>query len=128
MQPEPGSPGDWLRHAGSDLALAQTPPGNDVLLETLAFHAQQAAEKSLKAVLLHAGIDPPRTHNLKLLAEALPANLRLPEDLLRCAELTDYAVTGRYPGEYEPVEQEELDRAIAIAAAVVAWAASVLRT
>ena len=64
MPPEPGSPADWLRHAGSDLALSRTPADNEVLPETLAFHAQQAAEKSLKAVLLHAGIEPPRTHNL----------------------------------------------------------------
>jgi hypothetical protein len=35
-----------------------------VLYELLCIHAQQAAEKSLKAVLIHHGIAPPRTHNL----------------------------------------------------------------
>lgn len=71
-QPEPGSPADWLRHARSDLLVAQSPAGPGVLLEALCYHLQQAAEKSLKAVLIHCGIAPPRTHNLKLLLELLP--------------------------------------------------------
>ena len=45
-----GSPEDWLRYAHSDLELARVPPPPKVLFEGLCFHAQQAAEKSLKAV------------------------------------------------------------------------------
>ena len=127
MQPEAGSPADWLRHAESDLALSRIPATSEVLPETLAFHAQQAVEKSLKAVLLNLGIEPPRTHNIKILLEFLPRTLIVPEEILQSAELTDYAVTVRYPGEYEPVGKEELDRAVRIAGAVVAWSASVVR-
>ncbi len=47
---EPGSPADWLRHAASDLKLARIARPPEVLLEALCFHAQQAAEKALKAV------------------------------------------------------------------------------
>lgn len=47
-----GSPDDWLRHAYSDLELARVALPAKVLLELLCFHAQQAAEKSLKAVYL----------------------------------------------------------------------------
>lgn len=36
------------------------------------FHAEQAAEKALKALLVVAGIDPPRAHDLELLAGLLP--------------------------------------------------------
>ncbi|WP_083943777.1 HEPN domain-containing protein [Alkalispirochaeta americana] len=32
-------------------------------IEVIGFHAQQAAEKSLKAILVRAGITPPHTHN-----------------------------------------------------------------
>ena len=55
MLPEtsaPGSPTDWLRHAYSDLALASITPSSQILLEQLCFHAQQAAEKALKAILV----------------------------------------------------------------------------
>ena len=48
----PGSPQDWLRHARSDLALAGVPKTGKVLYAHLCFHAQQAAEKALKGVLL----------------------------------------------------------------------------
>lgn len=53
MPPErqmPGSPDDWLRRARSDLALAKVPLPEGALYEDLCFHAQQAAEKAIKAV------------------------------------------------------------------------------
>jgi len=46
----PGSPSDWLRRARSDLALAKAPLPSGALYEDLCFHAQQAAEKAIKAV------------------------------------------------------------------------------
>jgi HEPN domain-containing protein len=61
MPPEDSAPGsalDWLRHAKSDLALARLQPSPDVLLAQLCLHAQQAAEKALKAILVSRGIPP----------------------------------------------------------------------
>ena len=46
-----GSPADWLRYAVSDLEVARTTPSSRILLEALCFHAQQAAEKSIRAWL-----------------------------------------------------------------------------
>ncbi len=37
--------------------------------ETTAFHAQQAAEKYLKALLAYHGEEPPRTHDLVVLLD-----------------------------------------------------------
>lgn len=67
-----GSPEDWLLRAHSDLALACGRLRRSVLPEDLCFHAQQAVEKSLKAVLISRGIDFPRTHNLRMLIDVLP--------------------------------------------------------
>lgn len=78
MPPEvyaPGSPADWLRHAYSDLALAGITPLPQVLLEQLCFHAQQAAEKALKGILVACNVAVPRTHNLRTLFDLLPADL-----------------------------------------------------
>ena len=61
MPPDPISPGsseDWLRYAKADLALAQVPLPAGGLYELLCFHAQQAAEKSLKAVLMRRTFGP----------------------------------------------------------------------
>ena len=51
-RPQPGSAQDWLRYAGSDLELARMSASPNVMLESLCYHAQQCAEKSLKAVLV----------------------------------------------------------------------------
>ncbi len=52
MPHEPGSPEAWLSYALSDLALAKAVGIDGVLREALCFHAQQAVEKSIKAVLV----------------------------------------------------------------------------
>lgn len=132
MPPDSDGPGggeDWLRHARSDLALASAVgPVGDILAETLCFHAQQAAEKALKAVLVHVGIEFPRTHSLRLLVDLLPRAIRIDPVLESVVGLTDYAVTTRYPGETEPVDQAELEESIRLAQAVVRWAESQVRS
>ena len=68
-----GSPGDWLRHARSDLSLARAlRPGGNTLADTLCFHVQQAAEKAVKAVLVYCGLEPPKSHSIGLLIDLLP--------------------------------------------------------
>ena len=129
MPPEvyaPGSPADWLRHAYSDLALAGTMPLPQILLEQLCFHAQQAAEKALKAILVAYGLSVPRTHNLRTLFDLLPADVPVPPEIQDAAGLSDYAVASRYPGVSEPVEAEEYREAVDLAEAVVYWAEHVI--
>jgi HEPN domain-containing protein len=123
-----GSPEDWLRRARSDLALARGRLKKSVLAEDLCFHAQQAVEKSLKAILISKGIDFPRTHNLRILIDALPETVFRDPILDSSAALTDYAVSTRYPGETEPVTKDELKTARHIASEVVAWAENTIHT
>ncbi len=52
-RPVPGSAEDWLARAEGDLALARVPLPEGAFYEDLCFHAQQAAEKALKAVYQH---------------------------------------------------------------------------
>jgi len=63
------------------------------------FHAQQCAEKYLKALLTESSISFPRSHNLvelaKLLIPSEPAWALIEPDL---GVLNLYAVTIRYPG------------------------------
>ena len=118
-----GSAADWLRHARSDLALAQLSPADtDILPETLCFHAQQSVEKSLKAVLVDQGAAFPKTHNIGVLLDLLPSRLARDAILDEAALLTDYAVGSRYPGDAEDVTAEELSAAVGIAERVLAWA------
>ncbi|WP_456426485.1 HEPN domain-containing protein [Rhodocaloribacter sp.] len=120
--PTPGSPADWMRRAHSDLAPARLHPPAGVLTEDLCFHAQQAAEKALKAVRVAFGQPVPRTHNLKTLLEGLPPSITVPKSVLRAAALSVYAVLTRYPADLEPVTREEHREAVRMAEAVVRWA------
>ncbi len=97
-------------------------PATGILLEDLCFHAQQAAEKALKAVLVANLLKFEKTHNLNRLLELLPEELEIPSLVQEAVILTDYAVMSRYPGDYEPIEDMELRRAIELAQAVVMWA------
>jgi HEPN domain-containing protein len=65
--------------------------------ETIGFHAQQAVEKMLKAVLAHRAITYRRTHQLEGLV-ALPqdAGIPFPPELSEAVALTPYAVELRY--------------------------------
>jgi len=106
MLPEPGSPADWLRHAKSDLALARQAPSGDVLAETLCFHAQQAVEKSIKAVLISVGIAFPKAHSIERLVGMLPTAVSRGPDLLAAEWLTVYATILRYQERRRPCRRK----------------------
>ena len=82
MQPDRGkAASQWRGAAAEDLRVAQ-------LLEsespsTAAFHAQQAAEKALKAAAIVVGDDLPRTHILSDLADELAREGHEPGPALR---------------------------------------------
>ena len=124
---EPGEPDDWLRHAWSDLELARVERNSKILLEDLCFHAQQVAEKALKAVLILRSVAFPKTHNIRTLIDLLPEGLDLPEEAREAAILTVYAVQTRYPGNLEPVTEEEYREALRIAEAVLRWAERIVK-
>lgn len=107
----------WLHYADEDLLLARhaltlksTAP-----YRLIAYHAQQCAEKHLKAYLVFRRVDFPFTHNLSRLIELSQQSRDWPEALLDAEELTPYAITTRYPGEDEPVSVDEAKRAIYLA-------------
>lgn len=124
--PVPGSPEDWIRYAVSDLELARVslPPG--VLREGLCFHAQQAVEKALKAILIFQSVPIQRTHNIGILIDLLSKHVHIPDSIDESAVLTDYAVTTRYPGDHELVSEDEYKEAIRLAEAVVSWAKDIV--
>jgi len=125
--PTVGSAHDWLRHARSDLALAGMRKSKGLLYEHLCFHAQQAAEKALKAVLVHRGIRVPRSHDLTYLMEALPKDVSIPPSLIELPTLTKYAVQQRYPGEISSVTARHRRTALKLAQHSVVWATNAIR-
>jgi HEPN domain-containing protein len=76
-----------------DLILVSDKISDDVV----GFHAQQAAEKLLKALLSHLGLAFRRTHDLRGLIEVLEeGKCPVPEALVSIEELTPYGTLYRY--------------------------------
>ncbi len=120
----PGSPEEWLTHARSDLKLARIArKDEDVLVEQVCFHAQQAVEKALKSVLLFHKLDFPLTHDIEELLEiAEKGGIDLPLDINSAGELTPYAVETRYPGYWDEINEADVDVALDLAEQVLTWA------
>ena len=118
----PDDPREWLNRARSNLALAKNRV-KGAYLEDLCFEAQQAAEKSIKAVMVMREIDFPYVHDLRrLLALLQDVGEEVPPPVARAGNLTRYASGTRYPGTAEPVDEQRYRNAIEIAEVVVRWA------
>jgi HEPN domain-containing protein len=126
MPHDADSPQAWLRFAESDLALALATMDDRVLFENLCFHAQQAVEKSIKAVLVRNGIAFPKTHNIERLLDLLPPSVERTQALLASRGLSGYATIMRYPGVAEPTSEAEYRNAVELASAVFDWAKEIV--
>lgn len=124
----PDDPREWLNRARSNLAKARNmPEASEIYLEDLCFDAQQAAEKAVKAVLIHLGTRFPYVHDLaQLLALVQEAGQNVPEPIKLAAGLSDYAVEARYPSPAEPVTWQEYEDSVTVAEQVVRWAQEII--
>lgn len=121
----------WLEVAKSNLRRGENSSYidlTDIRLEELCFDLQQCAEKSLKALLIKNNVSFPKTHNIAELLVLIKNQLKIsiPDDIKEAAILTDYAVTTRYPSDYNPVTVKEHEEAIVIAKRVYSWAKSLV--
>jgi HEPN domain-containing protein len=98
--PDDPEVGAWVAKAESDLRMARLAVADDdPMWDQCCFHAQQAAEKALKALLVACHPDVPRTHDLVRLVELLAGDApELPGLEAAAATLTHYGVASRYPG------------------------------
>lgn len=102
----------WLRKADHDLLnIENNLAATDIPWDTVCFHAQQVAEKVLKAFLVFHGRDLSKTHDLvALLAQCIEHDAGLADLESDCRTLTSYGVVARYPADlFEPTEADGRD-------------------
>lgn len=110
----------WLRFASEDLAVAENLAKNELRAPRhRCWLAQQAAEKAIKAALILDGVSFPFRHDLDVLRNLLPVRWALRETFPDLAELTEWAVEARYPGDWEEATEDEAERAVAQAKGVL---------
>ena len=98
---ETNDPRAWTERAEEDFTLAKSAlQRKKPLVGGTCFHAQQCAEKYMKALLISKGADFPKTHDLLMLNDLCSsAGIFLEMDARLLNTLTDYAVRTRYPGD-----------------------------
>ena len=106
----------WLRYATEDLAWAVHGLTEGAARPRhVCWHAQQAAEKALKAALILADKDFPFTHDLMALIDLLPETWPLRRARIKLAPLTQWAAEGRYPGDWKEATEMDAEEAVALA-------------
>jgi HEPN domain-containing protein len=117
-----------LRLADRDIAVFERIKDvPEVHLSMVCFHAQQAVEKSLKAVLFEKHVDFRRTHDLAELAALLHrAGISPPCADAELLKLNPYGVTFRYDD--QDIELLTRDEAARIVRAIRDWAATLVGT
>ena len=110
---------EWIDKAENDHATAsrELAAVDRPNLDAVCFHAQQCVEKMMKALLIHLGVIPSRTHDLAHLYSILQPvcpDWSWPVEELRY--LSHAAVTFRYPG--ESANREQAARALGVASRI----------
>ncbi len=90
---------EWLIRASEDLAVAKEIIDREFLTNMVAFHSQQAIEKSFKAVLEEGEKVVPKIHNLVRLYQLVKNALDFKVDEMVLHEISDVYLDARYPGE-----------------------------
>jgi HEPN domain-containing protein len=76
----------------------------------MGFHAQQAIEKLLKALLITFGVEPEEQHNIaRLVQQIARLDRAVAEAIAPTTQLTPYAVHHRYPPR-NPLAARTVDR------------------
>jgi HEPN domain-containing protein len=117
-------PANWIALAHADLEVAELLIQDGRHYPIACFHCQQAAEKALKAFLLHHGQVPPHVHRLEdLLNQGCAQEPALSAFQAQCATLDQYYIPTRYPYAAPAVTathgQVEAERALDYARAIL---------
>jgi HEPN domain-containing protein len=111
---------EWLDKSHEDLGVADyLLRERSPYLNAIGFHAQQAAEKFLKALLVRHQVEFSKTHNLgellDLVAKVAP---ELAANLRSATALNPYGVEVRYPGDLPHMTDEDAAEAVRLASQV----------
>lgn len=91
---------DWLKSAESDLSIIEKIREDENLAHQVAFHAQQAVEKSFKAIIEEYELGFIRTHSLVTLLGVVQEKFLMDLNDETLIHLDQLYIDSRYPGEF----------------------------
>lgn len=113
------------RANGDETLIRKVAADVDIPDAIVGFHAQQAAEKAIKAVLAANGVEYARTHALGYLTALLERHgIHGPDELAEVDELEPWAVEFRYEiDDAPPLDREAV---LVVVSVITAWAQRVV--
>ena len=90
---------EWLNFAKADIMNCEKILDEEFLTNIIAFHSQQAIEKSFKAIIEEKGLIIPRVHSLQRLHSIVEEYLPPFIDLEELDALDEIYTSSRYPGD-----------------------------
>jgi HEPN domain-containing protein len=110
----------WLRYAEEDLDAAETFSARRGFAPRVAcYHAQQAAEKAFKALLVAERREPVLTHDLRVLRDLVAPSSQAAAVDVDLAGLSGWNIKGRYPGDWSEATTDDAREAIRAAREIV---------
>lgn len=91
---------EWLKAAADDLIAIRSLIDNPILTNIVAFHSQQAVEKSMKAVIEEFDIPFIKTHSIQTLFLKIESIISFSVNELIISELDRLYLDSRYPGDF----------------------------
>jgi HEPN domain-containing protein len=92
---------EWLKAVNNDILTIQEVIHNEHLSSIVAFHSQQAIEKSFKAIIANDNIKIPKQHDLIKLYNLINKELELDDNELNILDiLNQLYIDSRYPGSF----------------------------
>jgi HEPN domain-containing protein len=114
-----------LAKATGDLAAARLLASDENQSDhVVGFHAQQAVEKAIKAVLVNCEVEIPLTHDIGYLVRLCSDVEELPDIVATARWLTPWAGGWRYDTEDSPIDWVA---AVEVAEAAVEWCEALLQ-
>lgn len=123
--------GVLLRKAAQDeFVIARLADDPDTPMEIIGFHAQQAVEKHLKAVLAWHGVRYRKTHDLvELIDLIVRQGIAFPDAIEACRHLTPFATEFRYDDLAETPEPPiDIEKLRVLLRESRSWAESIVST
>ncbi len=96
--------------------------------EIICYHCQQAAEKAIKAIIIHGGTQGglPKLHDLSFLLNQIKNAVKIEEKYYDYADtLTPYGVSIRYPNELF-LEERHAKEALKMAKEIIEWSSGLI--
>ncbi len=113
----------WIELAKDELKMAEDLMSVEFpVYKGVCLHCQQAVEKIMKGYVLTLGLEIVKTHDISKIGSQIFGQDESCENIIqRVVHFTDYSIRGRYPDDFEDIEDSEARQVLLLSHEVVAF-------